>query len=109
MAQARYTQLLIWVFVCTVLVVIVSMMTIVRVRAELCLPEVDDTIAKKSGYRWQYRTVDGRKCWFYSNRLLPQSDLIWSYRSHDFDADVRVIERRYYWPELLDGELKLRD
>jgi hypothetical protein len=90
--------------VAQIIVIIIMWLTMQPARAELCLPAIDNTIEKRSGFRWQWRMVEGdpRKCWFYSNTLLPKEDLIWSYRSREFDADVRVIERRYYFPETME-------
>jgi hypothetical protein len=88
---------LFWTLVCVlVLILIVILFTSNRASAELCLNRIDNSIEKRSGFRWQYRDVDGRRCWFYSNSLLPKEDLIWSYKSEEFDDDVKVIERKFY-------------
>lgn len=97
--RARIITLMAWVAICFALTALALMLVVARARAELCLPKIDNGIALKGGYRWQWREVDGRKCWFYSNRLLLQEDLIWSYKSHDFDSDVNVLGRRFYFPD----------
>lgn len=102
-------KIALWLLICTVLAGVLVMLLVNKAGAELCLAHVDAVIAKKAGFRWQWRIVDGRKCWFYANTLLPKEDLIWSYRSEDFDSDVRVIERKFYFPEKPPSILHLED
>lgn len=66
-------------------------------QAEFCRTQIDSSVPKKGGYRWQWRTVDNKQCWFYSNRLLPKEDLIWAFSEEEFNRDIdRVIERKFY-------------
>jgi hypothetical protein len=92
-------QLVTWCIVsaCVLVIVIVMIVSIAPASAELCLAKIDNAIERKSNYRWQWATVDGRKCWYYSNTPTPKEDLIWSYTSHEFDSDIdRVLERKHY-------------
>ena len=36
---------------------------------------------------WHWRMVDGKKCYFRANKLLPKEDLVWSYDAKQFDRD----------------------
>src|SRR5437868_2455721 len=36
---------------------------------------------------WHSTTVDGRKCYFRADKLLPQRDLLWSFDAKQFDID----------------------
>jgi hypothetical protein len=42
--------------------------------------------------------VDGKKCYFRANKLLPKEDLVWSYDAKQFDLDegARVKGQRHY-------------
>lgn len=91
--MSEQMKALVWLMWCVLLAILLG---ISYARAELCLAEPDSAIEKKGGYRWQWRTVDGRKCWYYSNRILPREDLVWSYKSEDFDSDVKVLGRKFY-------------
>lgn len=87
------------------IILIVTMMFMVVARADFCLKRLDQNLEHKAGYRWQYRTVDGKQCWYYSNRLLPAEDLIWSFTEEELNDDVdRVVERKFYLPESRQGE-----
>lgn len=99
----RSSKLVLWFVFC--LALLGCMLAAFGTRAEVCLNKVDGDIAKKPGYRWQWRTVDGRKCWFYANTLLPKEDLVWSYTEQEFNSDIeRVIERKFYFPENKDAD-----
>jgi len=66
-------------------------------RAETCKRKIDHTIERLSGYRWSWRTVDGKQCWYYSRHILPREDLVWSFTEDEFNADIdRVIERKFH-------------
>jgi hypothetical protein len=47
---------------------------------------------------WHWRMVDGKKCYFRANKLLPKEDLVWSYDAKQFDRDegVTVKGQRHY-------------
>ncbi len=74
--------------------VLLSLLLAAPASAETCYAKPDQKIEKKSGHWWRWRQVDDKKCWFYSARMLPKEDLIWSYDSKDYDSDVRVLERK---------------
>jgi len=42
--------------------------------------------------------VDGKKCYFRADKLLPKEDLVWSYDAKQFDLDegATVKGRRHY-------------
>lgn len=99
------TSLVAWSCVVLALAFLLLVMFLERVRGEVCLSKPDNSqIDRKGGYRWQWRTVDGRQCWYYSNMVLPREELVWSYRTQDFDSDIdRVIERKFYSKEELEA------
>jgi hypothetical protein len=47
---------------------------------------------------WHWRTVDGKKCWFQAESLLPREDLIWSWDEKEFNAREKVVvkSQRHY-------------
>ena len=47
---------------------------------------------------WHWRTVDGKKCYFRADKLLPREDLVWSYDAKQLDLDegATVKSRRHY-------------
>ena len=45
---------------------------------------------------WQWRIIDGRKCWFRGDKLLPKEDLIWSYEPRELDEGGVVTGRHHY-------------
>lgn len=81
----------------SILMIVIALLASTEARSEFCRKDVDPTIERKAGYRWQYRTVDDRKCWYYSNRVIPKTDLMWPYTEEEFNHDIeRVIERKFY-------------
>jgi hypothetical protein len=75
-------------------------------RAEVCASKVDGNVERKAGYRWQWRNVDGKQCWYYSNSILPREDLVWSFTEDEFNSDIdRVLERKFYKPILDENQL----
>lgn len=42
------------------------------------------------GGHWSYRIIDGRKCWYQGQSMLPKSQLSWSGQSLT-DAQARMI------------------
>jgi hypothetical protein len=77
----------------------------VSASAEICRRKIDNNVERLAGYKWQWRKVDGQQCWFYSNRLLPVTDLIWSFTEEEFNSDIdRVIERKFYLPDMRPRE-----
>jgi hypothetical protein len=47
---------------------------------------------------WHWRMVDGKKCYFRADKLLPREDLVWSYDAKQFDLNegATVKGRRHY-------------
>jgi hypothetical protein len=47
---------------------------------------------------WHWRMVDGKKCYFRADKLLPKEDLVWSYDAKQFDLDegATVKGQRHY-------------
>ena|SRR6516165_10713193 len=45
---------------------------------------------------WHWRIIDGRKCWFRADKLLPKEDLIWSYEPRELDEGGVVTGRHHY-------------
>jgi len=97
-----------WITVAGAIIVVAILIALASMRtasAEICHRNPSsDEVERKGGYRWQWRTVDGRKCWYYSNMVLPREELVWSYTEKEFNSDVdRVIERRFYTKEELEA------
>jgi hypothetical protein len=70
--------------------------------AELCWSHPDRTIADESGISWHWRMINGQKCWFRANRLLPKEDLVPAFDAKELDEGGVVTERKFYAP----GELQ---
>lgn len=81
----------------SILAMIGMLLAMSNARAETCREKIDNSIERRGGYRWQWRMIDGRKCWYYSNNVLMREDLVWSYTEEEFNSDIdRVIERKFY-------------
>jgi hypothetical protein len=52
---------------------------------------------------WHWRMVDGKKCYFRADKLLPRENLVWSYEAKQLDLDegATVRGRRHYTPQEL--------
>jgi hypothetical protein len=52
---------------------------------------------------WHWRMVDGKKCYFRADKLLPREDLVWSYdaKKLDLDEGATVRGQRHYAPQEL--------
>jgi hypothetical protein len=52
---------------------------------------------------WHWRLVDGKRCWFRADALLPREDLIWSYDEDELNRRENAIvkgQRHYTAKEL---------
>ena len=52
---------------------------------------------------WHWRLVDGKRCWFRADALLPREDLIWSYDEDELNRREMAIvkgQRHYTAKEL---------
>jgi hypothetical protein len=47
---------------------------------------------------WHWRMVDGKKCYFRADKLLPKEDLVWSYDAKQFNLNegATVKGQRHY-------------
>lgn len=99
------TSLAAWMSVVAALAFLLLVMLLERVKGDVCMKEPDNSaVERKGGHRWQWRLVDGRKCWYYSNLVLPREELVWSYTDKEFNSDIdRVIERKFYTKEELEA------
>jgi hypothetical protein len=92
-------RLALWaLFVVALLLLLISLAS-----AEICryYPE-PEKVQRKDGFRWHSRQVDGKRCWYYSHRVLQSVDLIWAFDESEFNSDIdRVIERKFY-PRQID-------
>ena len=54
---------------------------------------------------WHWRMVDGKKCYFRADKLLPREDLVWSYDAKQLDVDegATIKGRRHYTPRELNA------
>jgi hypothetical protein len=66
------------------------------VTVEFCSSKAEP--AAKEPPEWHWRMVDGKKCYFRANKLLPREDLVWSYDAKQFDLNegVTIKGRRHY-------------
>jgi hypothetical protein len=85
-----------------------SMMIIALLAAPLALTSVEFCSAAPQPPateppEWHWRMVDGKKCYFRADKLLPREDLVWSYDAKQLDLDegARVKGRRQYTPQEL--------
>lgn len=93
-------RLIVWATITFIIAATFTALLVRKAQCEVCRASVDATVEKRAGYKWQYRTVDGRKCWYYSNSIIDRNDLVWSYTEQDFNSDIeRVIERKFYLPD----------
>ena len=53
---------------------------------------------------WHWRLVDGKRCYFRADKLLPRDNLIWNYEGKQLDLDegATVRGRRHYTPQELN-------
>lgn len=103
MKQQTFT---IWIVLSVATIVLALVMMIRAAKAELCHRKIDNTIERLGGYRWNWRTVDGKQCWYYSRHVLPKEDLVWSFTETEFNSDVdRILERKFYKPVLDENQL----
>jgi hypothetical protein len=61
---------------------------------------------------WHWRMVDGKKCYFRADKLLPRDDLVWSYdaKKLDLDEGATVRGQRHYAPQdLIAIERQMRE
>jgi hypothetical protein len=61
---------------------------------------------------WHWRMVDGKKCYFRADKLLPREDLVWSYdaKKLDLDEGATVRGQRHYAPQdLIPIERQMRE
>ena len=57
---------------------------------------------------WHWRIIDGRKCWFRADKLLPKEDLIWSYEPRELDEGGVVTGRHHYTIKELEAIKQVR-
>ena len=57
---------------------------------------------------WHWRIIDGRKCWFRADKLLPKEDLIWSYEPGELDEGGVVTGRHHYTIKELEAIKQVR-
>jgi hypothetical protein len=69
---------------------------LVLITVEFCSskPEPTATVPPE----WHWRMVEGKKCYFRADKLLPKEDLVWSYDAKQFDRDegATVKGQRHY-------------
>jgi hypothetical protein len=95
------TSLAAWMAIVFVLafVVLVMVLNLKQSKADVCRYKIDNSVERLAGYKWQHRAVDGKQCWYYSNRILPKEDLVWSFNEQEFNSDIdRILERKFYKP-----------
>jgi hypothetical protein len=87
-------------------IIAIAWVTLIRTaKAEVCFKQPShDATERRGGYRWHYRIVDGKRCYYYSNLIMPRDELVWSYTEEQFNAAEgidRVIERKFWTREQL--------
>ena len=81
------------------MILLVLALLLPPVHADLCWPRPDRSIADAGDIAWHWRMIDGQKCWFRANRLLPKEDLVRAFDAKDLDEDGVVTGRKFYRPE----------
>jgi hypothetical protein len=81
--------------------VLLLLLAISVARAEFCATKPDTSIPDTVDTHWRSQLVDGHKCWYRSDRKLPNEDLIWSYNSKEFDEEGKVTDRKFFTPDEL--------
>ena len=76
------------------------------VSVEFCSPLPEPQAAGPP--EWQWRMIDGRKCWFRADKLLPKEDLIWSYEPRELDEGGVVTGRHHYTIKELEAIKQVR-
>jgi hypothetical protein len=95
-----------WVVSMIIALVMATVLIVNRAQSEWCQPKPGpDQTPQRDSRSWRWRMVDGRKCWFYSDRRLPKEDLVWEYDINEFnepaEGGVAGRERKFYSPEQL--------
>ena len=74
---------------------------IALVAAEFCSSKPEPAATEPP--EWHWRMVDGKKCYFRADNLLPREDLVWSYDARQFDLNegATVKGQRHYTPQEL--------
>jgi hypothetical protein len=74
---------------------------LVLTSVEFCSPAPEPPATEPP--EWHWRMVDGKKCYFRADKLLPREDLVWSYDAKQLDLDegATVKGRRHYTPQEL--------
>jgi hypothetical protein len=85
-----------------------SMITITLLAAPLALTLVEFCSAAPEPPaaeppEWHWRMVDGKKCYFRADKLLPRKNLVWSYDAKQLDLDegATIRGQRHYTPQEL--------
>src|ERR1700724_4920811 len=66
------------------------------ITAEFCSSKPEPAATEPP--EWHWRMVDGKKCYFRADKLLPKEDLVWSYDAKQFDLNegATVKGQRHY-------------
>ena len=76
------------------------------VSVEFCSPSPEPQAVGPP--EWQWRIIDGRKCWFRADKLVPKEDLIWSYEPRELDEGGVVTGRHHYTIKELEAIKQVR-
>lgn len=73
--------------------------------AEVCVSSPEPPALEPP--EWHWRTVDGRKCYFRADALLPRNELFWEYDAAEFDRmeGATVTNRKFYNAEDLRAKV----
>jgi hypothetical protein len=76
---------------------------LVLTSVEFCSPAPEPPATEPP--EWHWRMVDGKKCYFRADKLLPREDLVWSYdvKQLDLDEGATIKGRRHYTPRELNA------
>jgi hypothetical protein len=74
---------------------------LVLTSVEFCSPAPEPPATEPP--EWHWRMVDGKKCYFRTDKLLPRRELLWSFDVKQFDVKegATVKGRRHYTPHEL--------
>jgi hypothetical protein len=100
-------MVMIWIVLSLAILTVTWIILIRTAKAEVCFQKPShDATERRGGYKWHYRIVDGKRCWYYSNLALPRDELVWGFTEEEFNQDIdRVLERKFYKPILDEHQM----
>jgi hypothetical protein len=82
---------------------------LIFLHVEVCVAQPEPPAVEPP--EWHWRTIDGKKCWFRADKLLPREDLFWEYDAEEFDRmeGATVLDRNHYGADDLRSKVASPD